>query len=128
MAEVLQAHATTEPVMHARGDGSGVDADMGAIGEVHGGNSLMHDDTVGVVQLVTGQSAFCWVLDKAISPRNIDILQPNSARVRGPPHAVLFLKSSSLHACGGAGVEDFCLLYTSPSPRDRQKSRMPSSA
>ena len=23
---------------------------------------------------------------------------------------------------------DFCLLYTSPSPRDRQKSRMPSSA
>ena len=25
-------------------------------------------------------------------------------------------------------VEDTCLLYTSPSPRDRQKSRMPSSA
>ena len=25
-------------------------------------------------------------------------------------------------------VADFCLLYTSPSPRDRQKSRMPSSA
>ena len=37
---------------------------------------------------------------------------------------------------GGAGIElayrvageHFCLLYTSPSPRDRQKSRMPSSA
>ena len=29
----------------------------------------------------------------------------------------------------GFGEEDiFCLLYTSPSPRDRQKSRMPSSA
>ena len=26
------------------------------------------------------------------------------------------------------GVIDVCLLYTSPSPRDRQKSRMPSSA
>ena len=25
-------------------------------------------------------------------------------------------------------IEDLCLLYTSPSPRDRQKSRMPSSA
>ena len=25
-------------------------------------------------------------------------------------------------------VKKFCLLYTSPSPRDRQKSRMPSSA
>ena len=27
-----------------------------------------------------------------------------------------------------AGPEKTCLLYTSPSPRDRQKSRMPSSA
>ena len=26
------------------------------------------------------------------------------------------------------GNPEFCLLYTSPSPRDRQKSRMPSSA
>ena len=26
------------------------------------------------------------------------------------------------------GKAKFCLLYTSPSPRDRQKSRMPSSA
>ena len=25
-------------------------------------------------------------------------------------------------------IDDGCLLYTSPSPRDRQKSRMPSSA
>ena len=25
-------------------------------------------------------------------------------------------------------IEEVCLLYTSPSPRDRQKSRMPSSA
>ena len=29
---------------------------------------------------------------------------------------------------GGVGVWCNCLLYTSPSPRDRQKSRMPSSA
>ena len=26
------------------------------------------------------------------------------------------------------GIAEICLLYTSPSPRDRQKSRMPSSA
>ena len=32
--------------------------------------------------------------------------------------------SRSLYACEGS----ICLLYTSPSPRDRQKSRMPSSA
>ena len=29
---------------------------------------------------------------------------------------------------GSAGICVVCLLYTSPSPRDRQKSRMPSSA
>ena len=29
---------------------------------------------------------------------------------------------------GGVEVGNPCLLYTSPSPRDRQKSRMPSSA
>ena len=29
---------------------------------------------------------------------------------------------------GGAGVYITCLLYTSPSPRDRTRSRMPSSA
>ena len=34
----------------------------------------------------------------------------------------------SLHNGGGVGWGEVCLLYTSPSPRDRQKSRMPSSA
>mgnify|MGYP003326049742 CR=1 FL=1 len=29
---------------------------------------------------------------------------------------------------GGVELIDSCLLYTSPSPRDRQKSRMPASA
>ena len=29
---------------------------------------------------------------------------------------------------GNVEQQNFCLLYTSPSPRDRQKSRMPSSA
>ena len=31
-------------------------------------------------------------------------------------------------AAGGAGITHICLLYTSPSPRDRTRSRMPSSA
>ena len=32
------------------------------------------------------------------------------------------------HAEAYQDLESCCLLYTSPSPRDRQKSRMPSSA
>ena len=34
----------------------------------------------------------------------------------------------SLTGIGGVMRPGICLLYTSPSPRDRQKSRMPSSA
>ena len=37
------------------------------------------------------------------------------------------LFSSNVEHCTISNV-DSCLLYTSPSPRDRQKSRMPSSA
>ena len=33
-----------------------------------------------------------------------------------------------MEADADVSLDDFCLLYTSPSPRDRQKSRMPSSA
>ena len=36
-----------------------------------------------------------------------------------------FAPSCEIDLCGHATI---CLLYTSPSPRDRQKSRMPSSA
>ena len=42
-----------------------------------------------------------------------------------------FFMYSTLYAVVGAicsSEEEACLLYTSPSPRDRQKSRMPSSA
>ena len=37
---------------------------------------------------------------------------------------------TALHSCFQTKVSlcYYCLLYTSPSPRDRQKSRMPSSA
>ena len=37
-------------------------------------------------------------------------------------------KHVDLHSTFWMGLESHCLLYTSPSPRDRQKSRMPSSA
>ena len=37
-------------------------------------------------------------------------------------------KNEQVGACYGRQLPHPCLLYTSPSPRDRQKSRMPSSA
>ena len=43
-----------------------------------------------------------------------------------PEHPILFMKATS--AVVGANDTVICLLYTSPSPRDRTRSRMPSSA
>ena len=39
-----------------------------------------------------------------------------------------FAKGGKVGLFGGAGVGKTCLLYTSPSPRDVEESRMPSSA
>ena len=39
-----------------------------------------------------------------------------------------FLYDQTKKYYGESGQSSICLLYTSPSPRDRQKSRMPSSA
>ena len=47
---------------------------------------------------------------------------PPAANANGP------LPPNWQEASGPTGVYYYCLLYTSPSPRDRQKSRMPSSA
>ena len=46
-----------------------------------------------------------------------------------PPQAVAFVNSlAEIVSVQKACHTHRCLLYTSPSPRDRQKSRMPSSA
>ena len=44
------------------------------------------------------------------------------------PEQKIFLIQMALFVAGVATIIQTCLLYTSPSPRDRQKSRMPSSA
>ena len=62
--------------------------------------------------------------------------------LRGPNISIASACSSASHSIGYSfrtivhgdadlmltGGSEICLLYTSPSPRDRQKSRMPSSA
>ena len=40
----------------------------------------------------------------------------------------VIVKSEDVEKVNGTEIDYVCLLYTSPSPRDRQKSRMPSSA
>ena len=52
----------------------------------------------------------------------------DGVRVRASAGAASFRRRKTLRACLRAAHKQVCLLYTSPSPRDRQKSRMPSSA
>ena len=44
------------------------------------------------------------------------------------PHVIERARSALETYGSGATASRFCLLYTSPSPRDRTRSRMPSSA
>ena len=58
-----------------------------------------------------------------------DIEEMKNLMIEGMCHFV-FTKVNGEHrdAYGTRASDIICLLYTSPSPRDRQKSRMPSSA
>ena len=53
-----------------------------------------------------------------------DELQLNSEKTS----AYLWYQSKGIKSTLVEGQRDLCLLYTSPSPRDRTRSRMPSSA
>ena len=64
-------------------------------------------------------------------------LIPDSSPVKNWAHGIADILENSAHLLYNLGKPEFfeysqrlygCLLYTSPSPRDRQKSRMPSSA
>ena len=58
---------------------------------------------------------------------NLNLL--DGARVQSVYDPVDELAKAAAAKAGNAIVQpSICLLYTSPSPRDRQKSRMPSSA
>ena len=58
-----------------------------------------------------------------VTKRELDVpLASEKLQVRGIADEVLTLDDGTM------APFDYCLLYTSPSPRDRQKSRMPSSA
>ena len=81
-------------------------------------------------------------LNWAMTQNNLGIaLQEQGKRTQGEAGAALFAQAVAVyeaaltvrtrkdHPMQWAMTQDnICLLYTSPSPRDRQKSRMPSSA
>ena len=63
------------------------------------------------------------------APFVVDLPSSSAINLAEPTIAADFsVPTDGLEAPWGRAQLVFCLLYTSPSPRDRQKSRMPSSA
>ena len=67
-------------------------------------------------------------LHAQVSTQLDSVLRPSSLERREFPEAVTKLEESLKPLKGVKANAQSCLLYTSPSPRDRTRSRMPSSA
>ena len=70
---------------------------------------------------------FVMSINRGWRPRGIGMVIAEAAFTVTDPPIRLVRRFVPPLQVGGMAL-DFCLLYTSPSPRDRQKSRMPSSA
>ena len=66
--------------------------------------------------------------DSADIQHDIDMLQSIHAAVSGVDIKAFAKYQHLLDMLGAKGEHSICLLYTSPSPRDKRQSRMPSSA
>ena len=86
----------------------------------------------GMEVIIVGEDIDLLVLMTALtSEQKINFLKPSHGKVESRLYyseELRFLRDDILfiHAFSGCGTT--CLLYTSPSPRDRTRSRMPSSA
>ena len=71
--------------------------------------------------IILALDAVFLTLAKDLFARQVMLVQGTAMKVNIPSAAICYILIV-------LGLYYFCLLYTSPSPRDRQKSRMPSSA
>ena len=118
-----------------------------ALGEFRGGaqkflqsNTLVAKFAIVILVLIgfvlllrLGTEALQWVLSPTKSPYLIRGRKQNTKELTTIPqnpadgaNAITLVRSANERY--GIEFTYSCLLYTSPSPRDRQKSRMPSSA
>ena len=95
------------------------------IGIICGGWSTERD-----ISLKSGEAVFKCFSENGYKPKLIDLVSKDMATVE-KTYEDIDLAFILVHGRGGEDgyLQNYlCLLYTSPSPRDRQKSRMPSSA
>ena len=91
-------------------------------------NSLVLDLTVAIIDFLYKGRDYqrFWVLEEIARAPYFAFLSVlhfrESMGLRGPEHLYLMKEHFA------QSVNETCLLYTSPSPRDKRQSRMPSSA
>ena len=88
--------------------------------------------SVALVAVMTAPLATAQTSTTANNPIDEIIVtaRRKSESLQDVPGSVTAITAATIEKAGIQRAGDFlsCLLYTSPSPRDRQKSRMPSSA
>ena len=75
-----------------------------------------------------GGSMATYIMLVSFTQKGIENIKESAARLDANKKAFQAMGAELKESYSTMGRYDICLLYTSPSPRDRQKSRMPSSA
>ena len=88
-----------------------------------------HDPASGLSMPIQTSSAYFY-LDEGAQPYPRYFNTPNQMSVAKKIAALEHAEAGMIFSSGMAAISTciICLLYTSPSPRDRTRSRMPSSA
>ncbi|GAB5797883.1 hypothetical protein JMUB7524_27180 [Staphylococcus aureus] len=88
------------------------------------GVNVTSGDVGNIISLIQHESGGNAGITQSSSLRDINVLQGNPAK-----GLLQYIPQTFRHYAVGEVVFDSnCLLYTSPSPRDMRRSRMPSSA
>ena len=83
---------------------------------------------VARVRLTNGIEVTAYIPGIGHNLQEHSVVLIRGGRVKDLPGVRYHIIRGALDTAGVANRNQSCLLYTSPSPRDRQKSRMPSSA
>ena len=91
--------------------------------------SIASDIVIAAYNQVELSKPEAWISEHCLVTKALgEVTGTTRLKVRVENPAVSRLDESSDKALSAKHAYKICLLYTSPSPRDRQKSRMPSSA